>query len=688
MSRVIRAALFQADWTGDKESMIAKHEEPRVHDAGRGRAGDVLPGAVLRPVLLPGAGRRSTTSYTEAIPDGPRRSACVPGPGAGHGAGRAHVRGRAGGPLLQHRGGHRRRRHLPRQVPQAAHPPRQGLLGEVLLPARRRRLPGVRHRGRQGRACTSATTATSPRAGGPWGSTAPRSCSTPRPPAGACRPTSGSWSSRRPRWPTSTTSAPSTGSASSRSATTTSTASSYFVDPEGKFVGDVGDDHKPGAARARPRHGPHQGGAGPLGRSTATAGPTPTTTSPRPDRRWPARSSPTARSSPRPARSPPTCSSTARPSPPCSQPGQASTLGVTADRTIDATGKYVDPRRRRRPHPHGAALRRHHRVRHLRDRLAGGGVGRHHHHHRLRRAARRRERPGRLWPSGTRKAEGNCAIDYAFHQIIGGVDDEALKDMRLPRRPRGHHQLQAVHGLPRRVLQRRRPDPAGHADGGRQRRHGDDARRERHRHRRAGRPGARSGRDRPRFHAITRPVEMEEEATHRAIMLAKVANVPALHRAHVGPGGGGGGGGGPRPRGQRVRRDVPAVPVLHLEEHMAQARLRGGQVRVLHADAPALGGPPGRRCGRFLRTNDLSVVATDHCPFCFKEQKELGVGDFSKIPNGIGGVEHRMDPSTRASSTARSPSPAGSSCARPRRPACSASTPARASSPPGPTPTS
>jgi dihydropyrimidinase len=37
------------------------------------------------------------------------------------------------------------------------------------------------------------------------------------------------------------------------------------------------------------------------------------------------------------------------------------------------------------------------------------------------------------------------------------------------------------------------------------------------------------------------------------------------------------------------------------------------------------------------------VVSTDHCPFCFKEQKELGVGDFSKIPNGIPGVEHRMD---------------------------------------------
>ncbi|MCX6433685.1 MAG: amidohydrolase family protein, partial [Actinobacteria bacterium] len=46
---------------------------------------------------------------------------------------------------------------------------------------------------------------------------------------------------------------------------------------------------------------------------------------------------------------------------------------------------------------------------------------------------------------------------------------------------------------------------------------------------------------------------------------------------------------------------------------------------------------------RYLRTNDLSIVSTDHCPFCFKEQKELGLGNFSKIPNGIGSVEHRMD---------------------------------------------
>jgi dihydropyrimidinase len=46
---------------------------------------------------------------------------------------------------------------------------------------------------------------------------------------------------------------------------------------------------------------------------------------------------------------------------------------------------------------------------------------------------------------------------------------------------------------------------------------------------------------------------------------------------------------------------------------------------------------------RGLRTDDLSVVSTDHCPFCFKGQKELGLGDFSKIPNGLPSVEHRMD---------------------------------------------
>ncbi|HAQ59460.1 MAG TPA: dihydropyrimidinase, partial [Microbacterium sp.] len=42
-------------------------------------------------------------------------------------------------------------------------------------------------------------------------------------------------------------------------------------------------------------------------------------------------------------------------------------------------------------------------------------------------------------------------------------------------------------------------------------------------------------------------------------------------------------------------------------------------------------------------TNDIQMVSTDHCPFCMKGQKDMGLADFSKIPNGIGSVEHRMD---------------------------------------------
>jgi dihydropyrimidinase len=48
------------------------------------------------------------------------------------------------------------------------------------------------------------------------------------------------------------------------------------------------------------------------------------------------------------------------------------------------------------------------------------------------------------------------------------------------------------------------------------------------------------------------------------------------------------------------------------------------------------------RLWRGLAFNDLQAISTDHCPFCMKEQKELGRGDFSKIPNGAPGIETRM----------------------------------------------
>ena len=94
---------------------------------------------------------------------------------------------------------------------------------------------------------------------------------------------------------------------------------------------------------------------------------------------------------------------------------------------------------------------------------------------------------------------------------------------------------------------------------------------------------------------------------------------------------------------QRVRRDLPAVPLPDAGGPARRARLRGRQVGLLDAAAQQARDAPARTCGRACAATISPIVSTDHCPFCFKDQKELGLGDFSKIPNGIGGVEHRVD---------------------------------------------
>src|SRR6185369_3841602 len=98
-----------------------------------------------------------------------------------------------------------------------------------------------------------------------------------------------------------------------------------------------------------------------------------------------------------------------------------------------------------------------------------------------------------------------------------------------------------------------------------------------------------------------------------------------------------------RDRGANVFGETcPQYLYLNLEDHLGAPGFEGAKyvcstpLRSKHEHHQA-------DLWRFLRQNDLQVVSTDHCPFCFKEQKELGIGDFSKIPNGIGSVEHRMD---------------------------------------------
>ena len=147
-----------------------------------------------------------------------------------------------------------------------------------------------------------------------------------------------------------------------------------------------------------------------------------------------------------------------------------------------------------------------------------------------------------------------------------------------------------------------------------------------------------AGKTGPAFHAPSRPPEVEAEATQRAIMLARLVDAP-LCIAHVTSAG--------------------------AARHVAEARAAGAPVvaetcpQYLFIDETALeqpnfeGGkyvytPPPRpkehqdHLWQALRSDMLSVVSTDHCPFRWQGQKTLGQDDFSKIPNGGVGIENRL----------------------------------------------
>ena len=142
----------------------------------------------------------------------------------------------------------------------------------------------------------------------------------------------------------------------------------------------------------------------------------------------------------------------------------------------------------------------------------------------------------------------------------------------------------------------------------------------------------------PHFHALTRPPELEGEATNRAIQLARVAGAP-LYVVHV-----------------SCKQAVQPI---------ATAREAGWDVwgetctQYLFVDytfleRPGFEGakyvytpPPRPKANQdvlwdALRTDDLSAISTDHCAFSWQGQKTLGKDDFSKIPNGAPGLENRL----------------------------------------------
>jgi dihydropyrimidinase len=146
------------------------------------------------------------------------------------------------------------------------------------------------------------------------------------------------------------------------------------------------------------------------------------------------------------------------------------------------------------------------------------------------------------------------------------------------------------------------------------------------------------GKTAPLYHGLSRPSSMEGEATGRAIALAQLAGVP-IYIVHLSS----------RDALNAVReardRGLPAFAETCPQYLFLSLDDLG---RPDFEGAKYVCSPPLRprdhqaELWKGLVQDDLQLVATDHCPFDFKEQKVLGKGDFSKIPNGVPGVEDRF----------------------------------------------
>ncbi|MFG2322520.1 dihydropyrimidinase [Streptomyces sp. NBC_01723] len=236
------------------------------------------------------------------------------------------------------------------------------------------------------------------------------------------------------------------------------------------------------------------------------------------------------------------------------------------------------------------------------------------------------------------KAEGNCAIDYGFHMIVSDVNQETLKEMDLlvEEGVTSFKQFMAYPGVfysdDGQILRamQRAAENGGlimmHAENG----IAIDVLVEQ---------ALARGETDPRFHGEVRKALLEAEATHRAIKLAQVAGAP-LYVVHVSATEAVAELTRARDEGLNVFGETCPQYLFLSTDNLAEPDFEGAKYVC---STPLRPREHQAALWRGLRTNDLQVVSTDHCPFCFSGQKELGRGDFSKIPNGMPGVENRMD---------------------------------------------
>ncbi|WP_073391536.1 dihydropyrimidinase [Jatrophihabitans endophyticus] len=244
------------------------------------------------------------------------------------------------------------------------------------------------------------------------------------------------------------------------------------------------------------------------------------------------------------------------------------------------------------------------------------------------------------------KAGGNCAVDYAFHQIIGEVNAESLKamDELIGEGITSFKLFMAYPGVflssDGQIVQAMQ---AAAGNGGLIMMHAEN-----------GsaidvlvQQALERGETAPYHHGVTRPWQTEQEATHRAIMLADMTGAP-LYVVHVSAKQALARIAEARDAGQNVFGETcPQYLYLSLEEQLGARSEQWGDFEGAKwvCSTPLRSRAEGHQdeLWKYLRTGDVTTVSTDHCPFCMKDQKELGTSSFAKIPNGIGSVEHRMD---------------------------------------------
>jgi len=235
------------------------------------------------------------------------------------------------------------------------------------------------------------------------------------------------------------------------------------------------------------------------------------------------------------------------------------------------------------------------------------------------------------------KAEGKTAIDYGFHMIVTDLEDDRVHEMKML----------ADEGVTSYKLFMAYPGVLYVDDGTIYRAM-----------RKAGENGTvvcmhaengivideivkralAEGKTEPKYHALTRPTRMEAEGVHRAISIAEVANVPvyivhlsssdALEQVMLA-----------RNRGVHAFAETCPQYLFLDHSYYEQDGFEGSK----YVMTPALREKWNQdELWKGLKFGDLQSISTDHCPFCFKDQKTLGIDDFSKIPNGGPGVENRM----------------------------------------------